>query len=205
VGRGNPTPNEDRGGYVFFNLGGDRGQGRGLVTKVRGGGGKCNIRSRFSPLPCLLRGLLPWNQVSTPRSTEWSFGPPMRFAPSPSSGIVLFLFNSFISEMFDVMFCTVYCFLSFQAIGFNCLYFWILQFRGCLYNFEFVLLSIRYFLRKLKKEKKSNDQVLAINQVQSPFFEVYFLFISVEVALWFPYLVFFYVCQMATIMPRKLF
>ena len=83
--------------------------------------------------------------------------------------------------------------------------FWILQFRGCLYNFEFVLLSIRYFLRKLKKEKKSNDQVLAINQVQSPFFEVYFLFISVEVALWFPYLVFFYVCQMATIMPRKLF
>ncbi|KAG5094245.1 hypothetical protein JHK84_049833 [Glycine max] len=28
-----------------------------------------------------------------------------------------------------------------------------------------------YFLRKLKKEKKSNDQVLAINQVQSPFFE----------------------------------
>ncbi|RZB57876.1 60S ribosomal protein L18a, partial [Glycine soja] len=32
-----------------------------------------------------------------------------------------------------------------------------------------------YFLRKLKKVKKSNDQVLAIKEVQSPFFEVYFL------------------------------
>ena len=43
-----------------------------------------------------LGGLFSLNQISTPRSTKWSSGPPTRFVWSPSSGNVLFLFNNFI-------------------------------------------------------------------------------------------------------------
>ena len=82
--------------------------------------------------------------MSIPRSIVWSFGPPMRSVRNPSFGtfIVMCLHHVFDSD----------CLLLFKSFVVFIEWFWLIW-------------IIRYFLRKLKKVKKSNGQMLAINEV----------------------------------------
>lgn len=88
--------------------------------------------------------------MSIPRSTAWSFGPPMRSVPNLSSGMCWIYSCSFIHLK--------YLWLCKFSASF--IYFWII-----LVGIFFGLTCWRYYLRKLKKVKKSNGQVLAINEV----------------------------------------
>lgn len=111
----------------------------------------------------LLGGLCLPSQNNIPRFTAWSSGLPMRFAPSPSSGnsISCDYCKLFIGYFCVYCFCEVFWFKD-SFVGFSVFFWWLLI---VMLSWFVCLLLFRYFLRKLKKVKKSNGQVLAINEV----------------------------------------
>lgn len=85
--------------------------------------------------------LSPLQAMSILKSTGWSCGRPTRFAPNPSSGKILAPEIPHLFDLFSGFLCVLIC--------------------------DDLVLNLldRYFLRKLKKVKKSNGQILALNEV----------------------------------------
>ena len=91
--------------------------------------------------------------MSIPRFTAWNFGPLTRSVQNQSSGQWCHLTSSLIYLLlvFESYICARARVYFFCMMGDSLMLWWLICFR--------------YFLRKLKKVKKSNGQILAINEV----------------------------------------